>query len=64
MLTDEIRLSAFEVTIPTNKRRAALQTVIKAFDLGEDGNDFLVPCVKIFVYKKDYKEVSVLNTFS
>ena len=61
LLDQNIRLDAFRVTIATQKRMAAFDFVVKAFDLNHEGNDYFVPCVKIYILNGKFKEVGNLG---
>ncbi len=58
LLDEERRISAFALGISTQKLMTGLDFVVRAFGLDHDGNDYLVPCVRAFVLRKKFKEVS------
>ena len=58
LVDESLKLNAFAICIRTAKHMAALDSTVKAFDLDQPGNDFIVPSVKVFVIQRKFKEVS------
>ena len=61
LLDEAVRLDAFSVTIGAQKRMAAFDHVVKAFSLNHQGNEYLVPCVEVYILQHKFKEVRSLN---
>ena len=57
LVDENMRLDAFSLAISSQKRMAAFDFVVKAFELNHKGNDYFVPCVEVYVLKQKYKEV-------
>lgn len=57
LLDMDIRLQAFSLAISTNKRMAAFDHVVRAYQLHHSGNDYFIPCIQPFLMKQKYKEV-------
>ena len=57
LVDENMRLDAFSLAISSQKRMAAFDFIVKAFELNHEGNDYFVPCVEVYVLKQKYKEV-------